>query len=348
MFLAFFILFFANFISADNASSTTYSVGSYNLGSAGGNGSSASYSETSTTTFQQGVGNISGSSFTGKSFWFPLIPTPSQEAVPSTPAATTASSSGGGGGAATIYNQISDLTFVPDSFSLPETAGIKDSQKIYITSSALSQVDVSASVVGLEDIIKLSEDIFSIPGGETKILELEILANESGILTGKIRFSSGGKISEVPVILNVNSELSLFDVSLDISDASKTINIGENLKAQITLLQAGLQEKRDVKINYLVKDYDGKTYLESSETLAVFKEKTYLHDFNTRDLIEGTYVAGIEVVYSGGIATAGHQFKVASPNIKSLNLLAIILLLVAISILAVLIVIVKIYKKGAQ
>src|SRR3989338_3309322 len=95
VFLAFFILFFANFISADNASSTTYSVGSYNLGSAGGNGSSASYSETSTTTFQQGVGNISGSSFTGKSFWFPLIPTPSQEAVPSTPAATTASSSGG-------------------------------------------------------------------------------------------------------------------------------------------------------------------------------------------------------------------------------------------------------------
>ena len=337
------------FISADNASSSTYSIESYHLGSSGSNGTSSSYSATSTTTFQQGGGNISSSTYTGGSIWFPIITFPEEEtppSAPSSPGAAGGSGGGGGGGTSVIISQISELKIIPDSFGLPATVGINTSAKLSIENIGNEIFDIKLSTTNLNEIVFFEEPEFSLSSGETKILNFKIIPpNEPGIYTGKIIVMSGSKRNEVPFALNVNSEFSLFDVSIDLSN--KIISEGKNLIGQITLIQAGLQEEQDVTIEYVIKDFEGNIYSSISETLAVFREKTFEYEFDTSNLPVGNYLVGIEVIYSGGVATASHQFKIVNKESGFIfGSIFLIILIIAIFILIILIIIAKNYKQN--
>lgn len=348
IFLSFvFSIFLLSFISADNASSSSYSIESYHLGSSGGNGTSASYSKESTTTFQQGVANISSASFTGKSFWFPFFETVEEEETPSTPSATTTTSGGGGGGGiSVILSQISTLKVTPTSFGIPATIGINSSAKISLENLGSQTLNIDITLVNLNEIIFFDETSLVLAPGETKTLDFKIIPPlEPGITTGKIVFNSLGLKTEVPFALDVNEEFSLFDVSIEL--AEKTISQGQKLTGQITLLQAGLQEEIDVTIEYEIRDFEGNVYGSNSETLAVLREKTFEHEFDSSELQVGDYLVAVEVIYPGGIATASHQFKVVEKEAGALfNSIFLIILAIAVFILIILVIIAKNYKEN--
>ncbi|MBI2042766.1 hypothetical protein HYT25_00040 [Candidatus Pacearchaeota archaeon] len=339
-------IFFASFISADNASSSSYSIESYHLGSTGGNGTSASYSEESTTTFQQGSANISSATYSGRSIWFPIITFPEEETPQPTPAPGAAGGSGGGAVSTTIVRTLEELRVIPDSFGLPATVGINSSAKISLENLGSETLDLDITLVNLNEIVFFDETKISLFPGETKILNFKIIPpGEPGILTGKIVFNSIGLKTEVPFALDVNSEFSLFDVSIEL--AKKTISQGQNLEGQITLLQAGLQEEQDVTIEYVIKDFEGNIYSTVSETTSVLREKTFEYEFKTSELFQGDYIVGIEVIYSGGVATASHQFKIINKEAGFLfSSIFLIILVIAIFILIILIIIAKNYKQN--
>ena len=137
----------------------------------------------------------------------------------------------------------------------------------------------------------------------------------------------------------------LFDISVDIPSEYKAIKIGGKLKSQITLIQAGFKEKIDVNINYIIKDFEGKTHLKENETIEVFKQSSYDYEFKTQNLPPGDYVAGIEVIYPDGVSTASSQFKILET--KAPNLVLSTLLITVILVFILLIIIIKKYKKKA-
>ena len=347
--LIFLLTILISFISADNASSSSYSIESYHLGSSGSNGTSSSYFATSTTTYQQGIGNISSSTYTGRSVWFPIITFPNEE-TPSTPSATASSSGSGGGGGggsiATILSQISSLRVTPNSFGLPATIGINSSAKISLENIGAETLNIEITLVNLNEIIFVEDTSITLVPGESITFKFDIIPpNEPGIVTGKIVFNSNGLKTEIPLALDVNSEFSLFDVSVEL--IKRTISEGQNLPGQINLVQAGLQEKQDVTIEYVVKDFEGNIYSSTSETIAVFREKTFGYEFKTSGLSQGDYLVGIEVVYSGGVATASHQFKIVNKEAGFLfSSIFLIILIIAIFILIILVVIAKNYKQN--
>ncbi len=346
--LVFALIFFLNFISAENASSASYNVGKYHLGISGNNGSSDSYSMRSTTTYQQGVGNFSNPTYTGRASWFSIITEEAEEEA-SVEEAPVSGGGGGGGGAALIVTEISGLIIIPQSFNLPATAGINSSAKLALTNTRDAELSIRLSVANINEIIEFEETDISILPGETKIIKFKIIPpNEPGVYTGKISLIAGGGRTEIPFALNVNSGLSLFDVSINLDEKYKTIKEGEKIKGQITLIQAGLQEKIDVAINYIIKDFNGKIYSGVSETTSIFREKTFEYEFDTSSLLAGEYVIGIEVIYSGGVATASHQFKVTETIVKKIGWLTIIEIILILSIILVLVIIAKKYKQNGS
>lgn len=253
---------------------------------------------------------------------------------------------GGGGGGTVVSTAFDELTVVPDSFNLPATSNVKSTTQILISNVGNTSLDIKVSLVNLENIVSVSDNSFSLESNSEKLLTISIISpKDPGIYTGKIVFSSGNKKLEVPFAINVNSELSLFDISIDVPPNFKSINIGNKINSQITLVQAGLQQNVDVLMRYSIKDFNGRIYSEETETIAVFKQKTFTHQFDTSKLAAGDYLVGAEVIYSGGVATGSSQFKVLSQGERSANLILIAELAIAIFVLVVLISIARSYRR---
>ena len=262
-----------------------------------------------------------------------------ETSTPTTPTTTTTpAGGGGGGGSATKLPVLTLLKVVPENLNLPVTAGIPTKAKISLTNTESTAVEVYIQISSIEKYVTGEEKVLVNPG-ETKIVEFSILVDKPGIYTGKIKFQADGKEVVVPVALNVQSESSLFDITLDLD--KKSIKPGNRITGQISLIQAGLQEKVDVTMNYLVKDFEGKTYSQNSETIIVYKEKSYQYEFPTNDLPPGEYIIGTEVIYSGGVAAASSQFSVQETG----NLNYLFLAIFAFAVLVVLIVIAISYRR---
>jgi len=253
---------------------------------------------------------------------------------------------GGGGGGGSVP-KLEGLEANPKEITL--FAVVNETKKGEIELENLGGADLSISVVlqGIGNFVKVSETFFLLKSGEKKKIKFDVFSpSKPGTYPGKIAFNSLGKSEQVLFILNVKSEKSLFDIGVDILDEFKNIKIGEKVSAQISLLQAGVKEKMDVTLNYVIKDFEGKDYLIESETIAVFDQKSYFKEFDTRDLIEGDYLLATEIVYPGGIATASSHFTVSDgEGEKLVGFTLIAVLIVALIVFALTIAVIQKYKK---
>mgnify|MGYP001574184307 FL=1 len=85
---------------------------------------------------------------------------------------------------------------------------------------------------------------------------------------------------------------------------------GKELRTQVTLIPLGDDNRLDVTLNYVIKDYDGKVYLTKSETLLIEKRIDFRRDFDTGILPLGKYIIGLELVYPNGVVTSSAHFEV--------------------------------------
>ena len=188
----------------------------------------------------------------------------------------TGGSSGGGSSPSFAVKQLSGLGISPGSFNLGGSVGLVSRNKISLSNNKNTPMEIKVSVLFLEKTISFKEQTFVLAPGENKLLDFSILPFEKpGVYTGKVQFIYEGKISEVPISLSIQSERALFDVSVDLSKEDQLVLSNEAIIPQINLIQAGLQEKMDVTINYLIKDFAGITYSQISETLMVQEQKTF-------------------------------------------------------------------------
>ena len=239
------------------------------------------------------------------------------------PVVTPSSGGGGGGGTAVVKNIEIDVSDVNLDLVLNQS---KDSV-VKITNKGKNQETISIKQQNLGKLIAFEETSFTLAPGESRDIRIVFTGSvEPGIYTGKITL--GGK--EISVSINLKSKELLFDSLITVPESNKMISPGKNLNAQITLIPMGDKEQRaDVTVNYVIKDFDGNVYLTESETVLVEQQKSYSKQFFTSDLPVGKYIAGIEAVYSNGIATSSVHFEVVENSLfKNLPSLSIVFYLV--------------------
>ncbi|MDO8623455.1 MAG: hypothetical protein Q7R52_04365, partial [archaeon] len=244
------------------------------------------------------------------------------------------SSTGGGGGSTT-----EEVKFDLSKNNYETTVALNHTEysQFSITNKDSIIRSFSITTSNLDNIILLEKALATIDKGKSEEIKFTVIAPEKpGIYAGKIIVSAGSTTKEILVVVNVKSEKSLFDVTLTLPKEMKMIEQGGKINSQINLLQAGLREKMDVTLNYIIKDYNGKVYLAESETVQVYDQKTLNKEFHTENLPLGDYVLAVELIYPGGVAVVSSQFKVAEKlDVNHLTPLQIIIIgLIVIVILA--------------
>ncbi|MBI4143551.1 hypothetical protein HY487_01560 [Candidatus Woesearchaeota archaeon] len=242
---------------------------------------------------------------------------PSEEPAPSGGGGGGAAAGGGGGGGGggplptQIEEKVSDFSISPSSIKQQISLGIAKTQNIKVKNTGTVALNFELNVAAVSDFILLSDTGFSLSPGEEKTVEANIIGKRLGSYIGEIEIEASGIKKSISAIIEVESEQVLFDAKIDVPSAYKEVRAGEDLKAQITLLNVGPPRKVDVTTTYIIKDKMGNVVYESSETFAVEKQSSFVKSFRIPDnLAPGDYLVIIEVRYENSFAVSSELFKV--------------------------------------
>ncbi|MBU0957999.1 MAG: LamG domain-containing protein, partial [Nanoarchaeota archaeon] len=265
-----------------------------------------------------------------------IITTPSS----STSSTSSGGGSGGGGGGTVSSTRKTGFRVSPSEINEKMVVREAKSVKMNVENTGDMKVVVVLSMGELKDIVFVSENEFQLGVDETREIELNIIApDEAGIYAGFLRFEgSDGSVHEVPIAINVRSGKFLFDTSISV--LADVVSLGNVLMTHVNLIEVGRNEKLDVTANYIIRDYQGKTYYESSDTFFVEGDKEYDKEFSLAGLPEGKYLVGVELVYPDGIATSSASFQIVRDefNIRMLILIGLGVLMFGVIILVVMMV----------
>ena len=232
------------------------------------------------------------------SFTVSVTPTP-------VASSTSSSSSGGGGGGFAVAEDY--LSIDVTDLEVPIVVNTVKTRIILLTNSGDSFMNIKIQLRGLDKIMYLEEISFILAPGEKKGIELKFVGPEKpGIYTGKVLING----QEIYVSVNVNTKELLFDAGIMIPEEYKSINEGDKLVSQVTLIPMGENPRVDVTLSYIIKDFEGRTFFTESETILIDSQKTFKKEFATQNLPAGNYVLGLELVYSNGVATSTSHFKI--------------------------------------
>lgn len=153
-------------------------------------------------------------------------------------------------------------------------------------------------ISGLPGSLELSAS-----GSETIILDID--SSTAGTDFGKIVFSYGNYVKEVPVSVTVNNPKNLFDFSVSINKSIANNKIDARID-----LNPLIEKTENVTINYYIKNLNGIIVYQFSESVMLSKETFLNKNFDVSFLKDGEYVLVTEVIYSDNIAFSSSQFKV--------------------------------------
>ncbi len=220
----------------------------------------------------------------------------------------------GGGGIAPVKKKVVLTKFSVSRSDIKVNLGFERSvsESITVTNQGEEKVAFSVAENGLDTVLTLPVTSFELAPGQSFTVPLYFFGKELGVFVGSIIISANGIEKSVSVIVEVESQEILFDVKMDVASTDTILDKGENVKAQITLLNI-VRKEADVIVAYFVKDITGKSVYERSETFAVKDQTSYPVEFQTKYLKSGDYVLGIEVRYGKSFASSTQLIKIEEP-----------------------------------
>ncbi|MEM3075124.1 MAG: hypothetical protein QXX55_00695 [Candidatus Pacearchaeota archaeon] len=176
---------------------------------------------------------------------------------------------------------------------------------------------------------------------ESKSINLNVIAKENilpGLYLGKIILNFGVLKKEILVAIEIESEGVLLDVRVEIIDKYKKILPGEEILSEIRLFNLGESGKRrDILIEYIIKDYDNNEIIHESESLAIETQVTFIKRLKTPSNIKaGRYILYVRAVTPDGkVASSSNNFEVISPTSKAIKKEFIIWIILGILIILI-------------
>jgi len=265
------------------------------------------------------------------------------------PEAAAAAAAGGGdegaaGGGFFQLRQEKDYTINPNTIKVKLVLGETTEKTLIIENTGKTNVSISLDVETVKQYLSLSEDSVDLEIDESIRITLNFIGRNVGSFVGRIITTAEGIIKSIPIIVEVITELVLFDVKLDIPFEYSEVEPGSELKTQITLLNVGAPEKVDVFATYFIKDLRGNIVYEETETFAVEKQISYAKKLPIHKTTEpGSYVAIIEIRYVDSFAVSSQLFRVverkgfvASDLITKNISLMVLLTFILISVISIL------------
>ena len=229
-------------------------------------------------------------------------------------------SAGGGGGPSTSI--VTDFSIDKSSIKVSLKQGETKKETLKIKNTGTTIFDVKAIIKELEKF-KISpasnEVTTSLNPNEEKDIELIFKAAENeipDIYPGKITFKSPSKEKEISAVVEVDSAQPLFDVDVDVQPNSKVVLPGEEVLLEVNLFNVRGFGRVDVGVEYSIKDLKGNVVATEHETLAVETQAKFTRSLLVpSDLLPGSYVAVVKVVYGDSTGVSSALFDVKAKTI---------------------------------
>jgi len=267
------------------------------------------------------------------------------------PTETPEGGSGGSGGIS-IPAKASGFETSPELIKVIIKKGETFNTSIKIKNIGTSPREFKIETTILKDTIFISESKFSLKPQEEKEIILTFSPSEDlkeDTYTGKIKISSENQEKEIPIIFSLKSKIILFDLTLLIPSQYKEVKPGEDVSFQISIFNLIDKEKVDVEITYYIKDFKGNTIAEQTSIIGVETQASFSRTIKLpKNIKEGQYIIGANVIYNQSIGTASDIFNVRileSALIKGLIPISIILVIGLIILIALILLLIFHFKR---
>ncbi|MBU0472168.1 MAG: hypothetical protein KKF65_06065, partial [Nanoarchaeota archaeon] len=236
-----------------------------------------------------------------------------------TPSAGGGGGGGGGAGAGRVPEVVVTGFEVSPTFISEELTGDETIKKtITITNIDTKKLDIKIDFSGATDFVITPDGIeeleIELDPGEEHSVDIILFGfdlEKSGIYGGNIIVSGDGIESKISIILEYESEKPIFDVDVNVLEDYKEVFDGEEVFAEITLLNLKNVGNANVNVDYFIKDSEGKTIVSGSTIVAVQTQTSVVRSLtlpiNTRD---GTYIFSAEATFDGIVGIGSDVFKV--------------------------------------
>jgi hypothetical protein len=184
----------------------------------------------------------------------------------------------------------------------------------------LDPAEFTVEIRGIEDLVSIKEDKFSLGIDEEKNLNLAIdcdcndtIETPPGIYLGNIQINSGKIIKKIPIIVEVQSEDVLFSSNVLLIPQGSDLIPGQKLNSEIKIFNLEGFSQTSLQLIYFIKSFDGRTIISESEEVfvdgsSISLSKSFSLPSNLR---LGDYSFGVITKYGeDSIGTSSRLFEV--------------------------------------
>jgi hypothetical protein len=257
---------------------------------------------------------------------------------------TVISSSGGGGGGGGIVG-----IFIPKTASFKtdqETIKISSvpgrviTKKLTVTNILNKTITLTLSQKNIPDFLILKESQLTLNPGESKELSFDFTINNQivpDIYLGTLTITDkDGYSAQTIIILEIVSEGAMLDVSTKVQPEYSKVLAGQDILTQISLFNVGtMTGKRDILLEYSIKNTNGKSILQYNETVSIETQTNLIKRFSIpAGTPPGKYIIYIKAITPDEkIASGTDTFQVLSPLRDFYFLIGVIIALIVILII---------------
>ena len=185
----------------------------------------------------------------------------------------------------------------------------------------ISLIKMLKEIKGLEDLVFLEENNFSLMKGDSKNIEIvfkdEKLKYLPGVYVLPLTVKTD-KEKEIPVILEIQSKEILFAANLEVSSEYKEISPGDELSVSIKLFNLNDTKSHEVETSYFVKNIDNENIVSENEKIIIGTEIiTTKSIVLPKNIKKGSYVFAVVSKFGNSISTSSYLFSIGKKSIFS-------------------------------
>jgi len=228
---------------------------------------------------------------------------------------------GGGGGAGA--KKITDFSVNKDLVKKILKQGETERVIVEIinTGNTVLEMNINSS---LERFMVISEESFSLMPGQVKIISIDVFAKKNEFpdaYIGRIIVKGANIEKIINVIIEIQERKPLFDVRTDV--LTKELKAGEDVWANISVINMGDLENMDIEIYYAIKDFEENILSYKKEDIFIEKELEVSRKLNVpKETSFGAYVFYSRVTYGNISASSTDVFLVTK---KKLGIFVVII-----------------------
>jgi len=238
----------------------------------------------------------------------------SAEETPVPPVVVERAAEGTGEGTGQVITSIRRFSVDKDVLRVELKQGETKKETLVITNEGDTVLKFNIKPIGLEQMILVMDDKFTLLPRESKEVTIYFSAREEQLIkiyTGKLLITANYQMKLVAVIVDVIKKVPLFDVNVKVHNTTKKILKGEDVEADITMINVGDPKEVDIVLHYAVRDLDGNTINFKEETMAIREKLSITRRLRLpEDINYGTYLFYAEVRYGKEKAVSTDVFEV--------------------------------------